>query len=285
MTFSTPTILLSNDLQGIREYSNSRTKNTMTVLFCISGSIDVEINHRTIHIGENDLYARLPSLEVDFGQYIYSQDFRFYQLTLHESLFEQIFLHHFRSEPRWWEKQEFIRVNPVIHLSEGGVKLCHSFFSILSIEMSSPQTDYRRQIVQSVCNAATLEVLNYLDQVLYVHPDNGRLSVTQSDYIFHEFMRLMQLNPHEREVQWYAAQLSITPKYLSEVSKARSGRSASEWISFITVAELKKLLRHTAQPINEIAKHMRFPNASFFCQYTKKHTGMTPNQIRKQKHI
>jgi YesN/AraC family two-component response regulator len=28
---------------------------------------------------------------------------------------------------------------------------------------------------------------------------------------------------------------------------------------------------------------MEFPNASFFCQYTKKHTGLTPNKFRKER--
>ena len=284
MILSTPSILLSNDLQGIREYAGTRTKNTMTVLFCIAGSIDVEVNHRNIHIGENDLYVRLPSLDVEFGVYDHSLDFRFYQLTMHESLFEQLMAQHFSIEPKWWEKQDFIKQNPVIHLSKEGVRLCYAYFEILSIHMAANQSDYRMQIEQSVCSAASMEVLNYLDNVLFVSPDSDRHVVTQTDYLFREFMHLMQLNPNEREVQWFAAQLHITPKYLSEVCKARSGKSASEWIAYVTVAQLKKQLRHTSLPINEIATQMRFPNASFFCQYTKKHTGLTPNQIRKQRH-
>lgn len=284
MTHSTPTILLSNDLQGIREYAATRTKNSMTVLFCMEGAIDVEVNHRMVRVAANDLYVRLPALDVDFGVYSHSSDFRFHQLTIHESLFDQLMVHHFRSEPRWWEKQDFIKQNPVIHLTESGVRLCHAYFEILAIHMSEQQTDYRLQIEQSICIAASMEVLNYLDGALYMSP-NAHKAVNQSDYIFHEFMRMMQLNPYEREVQWHAAKLGITPKYLSEVSKARSGKSASEWIAFVTVAELKKHLRHSSLPVNEIAKKMRFPNASFFCQYTKKHTGLTPNQIRKQKHV
>ncbi len=284
MTLSTPTILLSNELQGIQEYAKTRTKNTMTVLFCIQGTIDVEINHRMIHIGTNDLYVRLPSLEVDFGGYTNSHEFLFYQLTIHESLFEQMMLHHFRSEPRWWEKQEFLRKNPVIHLSAPGVRLCYSYFEILSIQLNARQSDYRREIEQSICLAASMEVFNYLDQVMVMSSEAERSSVTQSDYIFHEFMHLMQLNSNQREVQWFAAQLNITPKYLSEVSRARSGKSASEWIAFVTISQIKRQLRHTSLPVNEIAKKMQFPNASFFCQYTKKHTGLTPNQIRTQRY-
>ncbi len=80
---------------------------------------------------------------------------------------------------------------------------------------------------------------------------------------------MLQEHPHEREVQWHAKQLKITPKYLSEICKERSGRSASEWIADVTVAELKHYLRNTTLPIREVARVMDFPNASFFCQYTK----------------
>ena len=75
----------------------------------------------------------------------------------------------------------------------------------------------------------------------------------------------------------------VSPKYLSEICKARTNMSAGEWIADITVAELKHYLHNTTLAIHDIARVMEFPNASFFCQYTKKHTGLTPNKFRKQK--
>jgi len=110
-----------------------------------------------------------------------------------------------------------------------------------------------------------------------------RLSTNASDYTFEAFMQLLREHPHEREVQWYAEKLNITPKYLSEICKERSGKSASQWIAEITVSEIKHLLRNTRMPIHEVAAVMEFPNSSFFCQYTKKHTGLTPNHFRRQK--
>jgi YesN/AraC family two-component response regulator len=83
-------------------------------------------------------------------------------------------------------------------------------------------------------------------------------------------------------VQFYAEKLRITPKYLSEICKERTKKSASQWIADYTIAELKHYLHDTTLPIHDIAEKMEFPNASFFCQYTKKHTGMTPNHFRKE---
>ena len=130
-----------------------------------------------------------------------------------------------------------------------------------------------------------MEMLNYLDKLSVIpHTDNDRDSVNLSDYTFREFTRLLYRFPHKREVQWFAEQLDISPKYLSEICKEHSGKSAGEWIAETTVIELKHLLHDTTLPIHEIAIQMEFPNASFFSQYTKKHTGYTPNQFRRLKH-
>jgi YesN/AraC family two-component response regulator len=134
-----------------------------------------------------------------------------------------------------------------------------------------------------IARGATMELLNYMDKTVSFDEIMRRSSVNSSDYTFRAFTQLLREFPHEREVQWYAKKLNITPKYLSEICKDRSGKSASEWIADVTVSELKHYLRETTLPIREVAKVMEFPNSSFFCQYTKKHTGMTPNHFRKSK--
>lgn len=284
MILSSPTILLSDEMDGIREYCKTRASGTMTVLFCVAGSIDVEINNKIYHVGHKDMYVRLPAFETVFGKYEASPDFRFCQITFSESVFDQLMLEQMRIEPRWWDKQQYIKINPIIHLSDAGVELFNAYYRVLVIKMQEPESDYRRNIIKQVASAASMEVLCHLDQEIHFSESNiDRKSISQSDYLFHQFMRLLQIHPYQREVQWFAEQMNITPKYLSEISKSRSGQSASEWISQITVAEIKRYLRYSTLPIYEIAERMQFPNTSFFCQYTKKHTGLTPNQIRNRK--
>ena len=170
------------------------------------------------------------------------------------------------------------------HLNEISIEFCRVYFHLLELQLQDKQSDYRRQILMLIARGATMELLNYLDKTLVLGElDVERQSVNSSDYTFHAFTHLLREHPHMREVQWFAKQLNITPKYLSEICKERSGRSASEWIADMTVTELKNYLRKTTLPIREIARVMEFPNASFFCQYTKKHTGMTPNHFRKMK--
>ena len=225
----------------------------MTIMLCRAGHIDVEYRGKTLRIAKDDLFIRIPDFTHPLGAYKMSPDFAFSQVTIDASIYEQIMFDHMRVEPNWYVKQ----------------------------------TAYRQQILMLIARGAMMEMLNYIDKLAVIPADSSSMRVesNSSDYTFHAFLQILHQHPHEREVQWYARELGLTPKYLSEICKDRSGKSAGEWIADVTVAEIKHYLRNTTLPIHEIAKEMEFPNASFFCQYTKKHTGLTPNHFRKQRGI
>ena len=283
MKYSTDTLFFTDELDGVLECRATRSANSITLLLCKNGSLDVELNRRRVHIGPRDLYMRIPSFRIELGNLSYTDDFEFYLLAIHESVFEELMFEHMRVEPRWWQKLQYLRESPVFALSDWSYSICMLYVQMLDKQLAVPQTDMRRQILRGIARVATMDIFYYMDRVLETVPDfdERRDSVNQSDYTFHRFVHMLQTNPHHREVQWFAEQLSITPKYLSEICKQRSGKSASEWIADVTVSELKQRLRSTTHSIHEVAQEMEFPNTSFFCQYTKKHTGLTPHQLRK----
>ncbi len=286
MTLFTDFVFLTNEMEGFRYCRETRTtsSSTMTVLLCKAGHIDVYYRGEMIRIGKNDLFIRIPDFNHELGPYEAAPDFQFSQVTISAEIFSQIMFEHMRVEPQWWQKQEYLKQHPIFQTNERVRDIFDTYFQLLILQLQGNQTDYRTQIQKLIARGATMEILNYIDQLAVLDKEQEmRLSTNQSDYTFHRFMQLLQEHPHEREVQWHAKQLKITPKYLSEICKERSGRSASEWIADVTVAELKHYLRNTTLPIREVARVMDFPNASFFCQYTKKHTGLTPNHFRKER--
>ena len=285
MTLFTEYLFLTDDRDGFRVCRETRTTSTatMTVLYIEQGYIDVYYHEEMLRIQQGDLFIRIPDFAHDLGPYEMSPDFAFKQVTVDASIYDRLMHDHMRVEPNWWAKQEYIKEHPIFHIGASSVDFFKTYFHLLSLQLQDRQTDFRMQIQLLLAKAAVMEMLNYMDKLAVVEgPEIDRHSVNQSDYTFREFTRMLQRFPHEREVQWYAKQLGITPKYLSEICKERSGKSAGEWIADITVSELKHYLRNTTMPIREIARAMEFPNASFFCQYTKKHTGLTPNHLRKE---
>ncbi|MBQ1859359.1 MAG: AraC family transcriptional regulator [Paludibacteraceae bacterium] len=286
MTLSTDSIFLTTDKEGFRVCRETRTTSvaTMTVLYCCNGYIDVFYHGEMIRINKGYLFIRVPDFTHELGPYEMSPDFEFKQVTVDADIYEKLMYDHMRVEPNWWAKQEYVKENPLFELNEPSREFFDIYFDLLTMQLRDKMTAYRKQILMLIARAATMEMLNYMDKLALVDDKVvTRNSVNQSDYTFREFTRLLQQYPHQREVQWYAQKLGITPKYLSEICKERSDKSAGEWIADITVAEIKHYLRNTTHPIREIARIMEFPNASFFCQYTKKHTGLTPNHYRKEK--
>ena len=282
MTFSTDSLFLTNEIDSFKQYRETRAENCANVLLCTAGYIDLFYRGEMLRVNKKHIFIRVPHA-TELGPYVISPDFQFMQLSIPISLFESLMYGNLRVEPNWWAKQEYLKEHPIFELSEPSIDFCRAYFNLIALQMKDKQTEYRKHILMLIARASSLELMNFLDkQVSFTNALHERRKISTSDYTFHEFIKLLREHPHEREVQWYAENLKITPKYLSEICKEHSNKSASEWIAEVTVAELKHYLRETTMPIREVARIMEFPNASFFCQYTKKHTGQTPNHFRKQ---
>lgn len=91
----------------------------------------------------------------------------------------------------------------------------------------------------------------------------------------------MQKNyKHERSVKWYSDRLCLTPKYLSEIVKQASGRTARQWLMAFVLIEIKSLLRNTDYSIKQIAQEMNFSSQSSFGKYFHHATGLAPKEYR-----
>ena len=122
-----------------------------------------------------------------------------------------------------------------------------------------------------------------MSNVIWRVEQAGGTPQTRADAIFAQFIRLLQENFRtERRVSWYADQLTITPKYLSEVVKQVSKRTTNEWIDSYVVLEIRVMLRNSTKSIKQICNELNFPNQSFLGKYFKEHVGMSPSEFRKK---
>jgi len=86
----------------------------------------------------------------------------------------------------------------------------------------------------------------------------------------------------QRSVQYYADVLNVSRKYLSEVIKNNSGKTASDWIDDIVILEAKILLQNKDLTINQISDTLNFPNQSGFGRFFKKYEGISPLEYRRK---
>lgn len=99
--------------------------------------------------------------------------------------------------------------------------------------------------------------------------------------IFDRFIaELRQHYATERSVGFYADRLCLTPKYLSQVIHAVSGRYAGDWIRDYVILEAKALLKSGQYTVQQVADMLNFANQSFFGVYFKKAVGCSPTAYK-----
>jgi len=80
----------------------------------------------------------------------------------------------------------------------------------------------------------------------------------------------------------YALMLNMTPNHLNGICKDLLGKTAGELIRERIILEAKRLLINAEMSSSEIAFDLGFENNSYFTQFFKRSTGITPDVFRKQ---
>lgn len=86
-----------------------------------------------------------------------------------------------------------------------------------------------------------------------------------------------------RTAQDFAGRLAVHVNYLNRCVKEATGKATSTHIAERLVAEAQALLRHTRWSIADIASSLGFAYPTYFYNYFKRITGLTPASFRKQK--
>lgn len=172
----------------------------------------------------------------------------------------------------------FSKNHPVVALTQSETDTFSGYFHMLKRKISDEGNHYRLELARTLILAMFYDMSN----VIYRVQQHRTERQTRADSIFTRFIHLVEGNyKRERRVGWYAEQLCITPKYLSETVKNVSRRTPNEWIDRYVTLEVRLMLRNSTKSIKEIASEMNFPNQSFLGKYFKEHVGMSPSEYRR----
>lgn len=159
-------------------------------------------------------------------------------------------------------------------------RIIDSMFALLRVYFDQADCTCISQLVLCQLKAFFIGFHEYLQRNPQYRPDEVKSYRVRK--LFNLFMMLMERDYKlSRDVNYYAAQMNITPKYLTTIVRQVTDHTPKAIIDQYVILQIKMQLQHTSQSIKEIAWNYHFADTSFFCRYYKKHTGVTPQQDRK----
>ena len=246
--------------------------NSMLAVICLAGRLLIHIGRQEYEVMKNTFIIIAPNTpfkikENDGGM-------RFDALRIGASLFEIA-----NDAPLKMSLNQMMYENPIYQLSQGKTEMFHHIHSYLKVLTKEDENKYRDIIVYGYIRILFWEACNIITEGM----DRVATYGAERPDITQKFFRHLEKHFKEKKtVEYYAAQLGITPKYLSQTLKRTTGKQASTWIEEYSLMEAKKLLRQSCCTIQEIGYDLNFSTHSHFSKFFKSKTGMTPKEFRRQ---
>jgi AraC-like DNA-binding protein len=273
--YSDNDIVIVDSIQKFAEISAAHVSMN-AVAICLQGKVQGALNGQSIELHQNQV-AIIPQ-NVMLTDLMVSPDFDFKGVFLTNRIL-QSFL---RDKMHVWNELVFIHRIHVISMDDEDLKFYQNFYEMLCLCFDKRiEHPFRTDVIQSLLRGAILGLCGSLKQLMLNHvtSDDGQTNNAH----FQRFLDLLHsIDVKHHPVEWYAAELCISPKYLSSLCKKHSGKTANEWITEHVVEDIRYYLKQTDYSIKQICDLIGFPNTSFFGKYVKDHFGVSPNKFRQE---
>jgi AraC family transcriptional activator of pobA len=173
--------------------------------------------------------------------------------------------------------------NEALHLSPREEEIIWDLYGKIEAEYISNTDEYSRDIMLTHIDS----ILKY-SQRFYKRQFINRIELSGktaskfnnalSDYFSKGLLQTKGLPT----VNAMAARLNLSARYLSDLLRQETGKTAVELIHIYLINEAKNLLKTEDQNVSETAYMLGFENLPYFSRLFKKETGLSPNQFKKQ---
>lgn len=168
-------------------------------------------------------------------------------------------------------------LNPIMHLDDTQFEQCKRNFDDLQARLEHTHHHFYKDMIINKIQAL---IIDFFDFHASLYKENEVSTPYAS--IMNRFIALLENGEYRthREVTWYADQLCVTSKYLSEVSKSVSGCAANFWINRYTALDISRLLRDKTLSFVQISDMFGFSSPAYFSRYVLHNLGVNPTEYR-----
>lgn len=244
------------------------------ILICRKGKATVNINYKEWHLHERAVITVFPNDVVELKVKSEASLFDVEMLKYNASLLREASLQLEQTVYSSLREDRCRQDTPVV------TNIIDSMFALLKVYFNQSECTCISQLVLLQLKAFFVGFHEYLQRNPQNRPDDEVKSYRVRE-LFNRFMMLMERDYKlSRDVNYYADLMHITSKYLTNIVRQVAGHTPKTIIDQYVILQLKMQLQRSSQSIKEIAWEYHFTDVSFFCRYFKKHTGLTPQQMR-----
>ena len=170
-----------------------------------------------------------------------------------------------------------------LHLSPREEEIMWSLFNKMETEYSNNPDEFSKSIILSHLDSILKYAQRFYKRQFIDRKPLSGLTVTK----FNEYLDEYFINGDARDkglptVNYMASLLNLSSKYLSDLLKQETGKTALELIHLYVVSEAKNMLAAGDYNITEIAYRLGFENPPYFSRLFKKEVGMSPKEYKNQ---
>lgn len=258
-------------LSGLEEWQEGPQVLTYgAILICRKGKAMLNVNYKDWELYEGAVITLFPN---DVVKLKVDGDFEVEILKYNPSLLREASLQLEQTVYSSLRKDRCRQDTPVV------TNIINGMFGLLKVYFDQSECTCISQLVLCQLKAFFIGFHEYLQRNPQYRPDEVKSYRVRE--LFNRFMMLLERDYKiSRDVNYYAAQMNISSKYLTNIVSLVTGHTPKTIIDQYVILQLKLHLKRTTQSIKEMAWEFHFADVSFFCRYFKKHTGLTPQQIR-----
>ena len=167
--------------------------------------------------------------------------------------------------------------NPIMKLTPEQQVVCRANFDAVIRRLAQTEHSFRHD---ALMNAVECMIIDFFDFHAKLYGSDKITS--QQHQLMEQFIGMLERGDfrRNREIGYYADQLCVTTKYLSEVSKKVSGLPAAYWIARYASLDISRLLRNRNLSFTDISDMFGFSSLSHFSRYVQTNLGVKPSELR-----
>lgn len=198
-------------------------------------------------------------------------------------LFTEDFLKGNERDPTLQDSPLFkINTDPVFFLEATQQAYINTIFQNMLREFKSDYI-YKAALLRSHLNLLLHEALKMQPSVNYFKAQNASLRV--ATLFFQLLERQFPVDTPQYQLKLrtandYAVNLSVHVNYLNRAVKEVTGKTTTAHLTERMIVEARALLLHTDWSINDIAYSLGYEYPTYFNNFFKKQTGITPSSLR-----